>query len=1222
MQRLKRTPPKKQQSILSFFSSSSVHPTPPRPSPSSLSLQPPHNSQLITPSTITSLDERNARPTPSPTGPASEPPFSRLTRSSASPPGKVRRELFSEHDAELSIPKPKRRRLLKLDDFSDDESTEPSPFQMEDVKTSETAAAADHSLRRVSPPSARTLPDEDEEMRTMRNTPHGMEVAKSQQKGCNFAALQCTFGDGNKATVPVQISAERRRKAREKLGALSEETKVGQEKGGWCERFPWSVDVRDAKMRRPNHPDYDRTTLHVPGYAFKGNGRGMKDGVLSPFQKQFWSIKMANYDVVIFFKKGKFYELYDIDADIGHQQLGLNFTKGGRVDMRCCGVPEQSFDKHCARLIDMGYKVGRVEQTETANAAEKRKSGGGANTASVCERSLVRILTKGTVTDDGLLRDYKARYVVALVEREETPHSSKSKGNVRIEDENQPLLDEKSRTFGVCFVDVASGSINIGEIDDDSRIAKMERLMMFLRPHEIIVDLSAVSQKLRDLVKWLGRTDDTDVVDMSRGRRYSEMTEKRLEEYLNRNTSAIAKSEYERVCTHLKHFPLSAKAFGAIASHLKSLIIDKETLSLGNYHLFPSRHLGGELSPDSSSGSVGIPLAKRSRLGMDAPTLQNLEVLSAANRKSDQGSLLSFVDRAHTPAGRRLVRKWLSEPLINATEIEDRLESIEDIHRLEDESGQRTFENIVRQLRTKKDLERALPKLHQQAIVDDAAVMFDDSNKRRVKDFVSVLHSLETSLKALEMFRTAAESILPRSKRLPWIYSIGMAVPKDATTKLQYFLGQAFDLETAEASGSILPNRGAVPHYDECKAALDNVEAGLDAELTKWKRRLGDPSLKYYHRGKEPFQLEISINALKADFPEEFELVSESKAAKRFYTRKIKQLVREQVAASEAYESASQSVARDMIRQFDQEYPTWAAVSTACAELDALIGLAAVSRADGTGEMCRPQILPDDHPEPVFQATELRHPILAAASSSFVSNDVALGGETDTEVMILTGPNAGGKSTMARQIALAVILAQLGCFVPAKSLRMRPFHDIFVRMGASDDLARGRSTFMVEMEEVGHILNHADSRSLIIADEVGRGTSTHDGYAVATAALNHIATVNKSLTVFSTHYSHLGQEVIATGEKGHCSRAELYEMSAIVDETSKQITFLYKLQPGSSGHSRGIYCARVAGIPEIVAANAEKASVSFDRRLLRKLANRRFCAVIESLNSNNLWVHH
>lgn len=1108
----------------------------------------------------------------------------------------------------------KRRRLLKLDDFSDDDSTEPLLPRKTHAKSAADVATPHHSSLGVASPSAKTLPDDDEEMRPVNDALHEMDDGETQSKRFNFNVLQCADRDGQRPPMPVDVSPQTRKEAREKLGALGEVTKVGQEKGGWCERFPWSADIRDKKKRRPDHPDYDKTTLYVPETAFRGSGKGTKDGALSPFQKQFWSIKMVNYDVVIFFKKGKFYELYDIDADIGHQQLGLNFTKGGRVDMRCCGVPEQSFEKHCARLVDLGYKVGRVEQTETANAAEKRKSGGGANTASVCERALVRILTKGTVTDDGLLRDYRARYVIALVERMETPHMSCRNEPTQSENAIQSALENKSRTFGVCFVDVASGSINIGEIQDDCRIARMERLITFLCPYEVIVDLSAVSEKMRNLVKWLGRADDTEIIDMNRGKSYPEMTTKQLEEYLKCSTSDVARKEYERVCTHLKQFPLSAKAFGAMAAHLKSLIIDKETLSLGNYNLFPTKSPNGGTSPDTSNESMTIPLPTKRRLGMDAPTLQNLEVLLSSNRKSDRGSLLSYIDRASTPAGRRLVRKWLSEPLIIASHIEDRLQSIEDIHRLEDESGQRALTDIVRQLKTKKDLERALPKLHQQAVVDDTAVMFDDSNKRRVRDFVSVLRSIEDSLRALETFRTVAESSPPRSKRLPWIYSVDGAVPRDAAAKLEFFLGQAFDLQTAEVSGSILPNPGAAPHYDECKEKLDSIEAGLDAELVRWKKRLGDSSMKYYHRGKEPFQLEVSTNALKADFPAEFELVSESKNVKRFYTRKIRQLVREQVAASEAYESASQSVARDMIRKFDQEYPTWSAISKACAELDALIGLAAVSRGDGIGEMCRPQILANDYPEPIFEAAELRHPILAATSSAFVSNDVTLGGKGNTEIMILTGPNAGGKSTLARQIALAVILAQLGCFVPARSLRMRPFHDIFVRMGASDDLARGRSTFMVEMEEVGHILNHADSKSLIIADEVGRGTSTHDGYAVAAAALKHIATINKSLTIFSTHYSHLGQEVIATGEKGTCSRASLYEMSAVVDEASRRITFLYKLRPGSSGQSRGIYCARVAGIPEAVATNAERASSAFDRRLLERLTIKKFCTTMTSLN--------
>lgn len=1114
----------------------------------------------------------------------------------------MRRELFCDNASEQSPPQRKKRRILRLEEFSDDDSTQPSSHRNATMDATNTAPADVHtSSNDITQQDAGLSNDTDP---SPTQVAHSAETDHSAPVPAHRGFMEFHYDKRHQASPAALVPLQRHREAREKLGALDNAPTVGQERGGWCERHPWSVKVRDSKKRPPSHPDYDKTTLYVPSSAFSGNASGSKGGALSPFQKQFWKIKMVNYDVVILFKKGKFYELYDIDADIGHRHLFLNFTKGGRVDMRCCGVPEQAFEKHCARLIDLGYKVGRVEQTETANAAEKRKSGSKGNTPAVCERALVRILTKGTVTEEGLLRDHRARYILAAVERENPckPMEVQPAGEESISD----AVGGSSRSFGVCYVDVASGSINIGEFDDDSRIANLERLVMFLRPYELIVDMSNVSRNFLELLKWSSRRDEAEVIDTSRGKKVPVMTEKRLREHLPDSLSEKAAEEYERVCSHLKQFPLSAAAFGAMASHLQSLLIDKETLSLGNYNLFPSHCSEDQTKTGPLNVSFSAPLQKANYLGMDAPTLQNLEILASSRGRSDRGSLLSFVDQAMTPAGRRLIRKWVAEPLTDAVKINDRLQAVEDILNLERETGGAVFKEMARSLKTKKDIERALPKLHRQATVDDAAVMFDDSNKRRVKDFLSVLRGLQDSLKALESFEHALQSCPPSSERLRWLSTSGCAVPTDAVEKVEYYLGQAFDVETAESSGLILPKAGAVPQYDACKARLDEVEIALANELRRWKKKTGDFAMKFYHRGKEPYQMEIRTEVLRSNFPTELELVSESKTVKRFYTPRIRRLVQDQVSASEEYENASQSVARDMIRQFDQEFATWAAISNTCAELDALIGLAFVSQGSGDGVMCRPDVLSDSYPESVFQAKGLRHPILAATSEHFVSNDVTLGGESHAKVMILTGPNAGGKSTLARQVGLAVVLAQIGCFVPAQSMRIRPFDNIFVRMGASDDLARGRSTFMVEMEEVGHILKNANSRSLVIADEVGRGTSTHDGYAVAAASLKHIASVNRCLTVFSTHYSHLGEEIATLCDERGIPAASLYEMKAIINERSKDITFLYKLQPGTSGDSRGIYCARVAGIPEKVAADAERASSMFDRRLQRRLASSKF----------------
>ena len=1164
----------------------------------------------------------------------------------------LKRELFADADDETPLRAPKRRRIV--DDDDDDSDIEALPAKMRDelqsvaqqssksassrvpsTKPSDLSAmfgrGSVRQLSAVSPAkrassfdkklfAKNNLGSKDEAMEDYQpddqvaNDGNGDAStgrgSKSMESSFNFCALECR----NRSEAAPFDMTERtmtgdQQRVREKLAALDANVRaVGSEEGGWCERHSWTGNIRDAQKRKPDHPDYDKTTLYVPPKLLSDT-RGTKTGGLSPFQRQFWSIKMANYDVVIFFKKGKFYEMYDCDADIGHKELGLNFTKGGRVDMRCCGVPEQAFDKHTARLIDLGYKVGRVEQTETANAAEKRKNSTGSS-SSICERSLVRILTKATVTEDGLLRDHRARYVLAITEGEQDIGFTESDQSTSIEDAS--VHESGTKTMGCCYVDVASGCINISQFDDDFRLSRTERLLTFLRPQELIVDLSVASSRLKNIVKWSSRSNEAELCDLSRKKGFPNMTATWLAKYLlTKSAPDTLKQEYEKVCKHMRKFSLSCKAFGAMAQHLKSLIIDKETLSLGNYILFPETKDNEEMT-EGGQEEISLPIASSAHLRMDAPTLQNLEVLCSSVDGSEKGSLLSFVDQAQTPAGRRLIRKWIAEPLVSSAAIEDRLQAIEDIHSIDDIDGGRTIRDILKQLKTKRDLERALPKLHKQATVNDAAVMFDDTNKRRVRDFILVLRSLQDSLCALETLSEAMESTRPKSKRLRWLCTVGCGIPSDALDKLNFFLGEAFDLERAQRDGEIVPRSGAIASYDQARAALDEVEDELELELKKWRHNLGDKSIKFYHRGKEPYQIEVKLDTLRErGTPNEFEVVSESKSVKRFYTSRVKGWVRQQVEAQELFDSASSSVARDMVGQFDAEYGTWAAVSSACAEIDALMGLAYASRDDGSGVMCRPKILENDHPVGVVRGEGLRHPILAKGSNSFVSNDVVLGGGDAPEIMVLTGPNAGGKSTLARQVAVAVILAQMGCYVAAESFELRPCEDIFVRMGASDDLARGRSTFMVEMEEVGNILKNANSRSLVIADEVGRGTSTHDGYAVAYASLDYIARVSKCLTVFSTHYSHLGEDIVSQGRKGGRCEAGLYEMGAVVDEKSKKITFLYKLQRGASGDSRGVYCARVAGIAAPVAEDAERAALEFDSSLEKRLLESKF----EGLNT-------
>lgn len=1139
-----------------------------------------------------------------------EPRLPSEAAASPSQSGSLRRALFLEDadDEPIVSVRSKRRRVVVEDSDNEISSNPPSGV----VPASPIEAFSNWDAPLAAQAHVKESPDivaggesedgnRDEVKSPMEGCPNDFQLSVLERGGASAAASQ----------LPSNV-LKGRSKAKEKLlEAVGASVQVGQEPGGWCEKHKWSVEIRDAKKRGPDHPDYDASTLYVPPEVLEER-RGSGKSPLTPFQRQFWKIKKDYYDVVIMFKKGKFYEMYDVDADIGHEKLGLNFTKGGRVDMRCCGIPEQSFEKHCLRLIDLGFKVGRVEQTETAIAADKRKASS-SNTSAVCERSMVRILTKATAREEGLLQDHHARYVLAIAEgtMNDSPGASSDRSTF-VECDASSGGTGPSVTIGVAYIDVASGSVTISQFEDDFRLARTERLMTCVSPGQLVYDSEKCSKRLSNILSWVARCQRASVDDFKTRGGLKSIHENDIKRYLQLNTCEGGKGDLERVTEHLKQYDVSRLAFGGLVAHLKYLIIDREALSLANYTLVPDLEKIGPGSTLNPSSSMPLPLPRYDHLRLDAAAIQNLEIL-LSNAGSERGSLLSFIDRATTPPGRRLIRKWIEEPLVSSSQIEDRLRAVEDIHAIEDLDGGTSLRKILRLLKTKKDVERALPRLHQLAVVVDGAVMFDDTSKRKVKDFVQVLQSLQSNVNALETLAEVVEQVDSKSKRLAWLCTPGCAVPANILDKLQESMG-SFDIKAAEESGELIVRPGALESYDRARVIVDELESELNKELSKWAKRLKDPSVHFYHRGKEPYQIEVKRGTLGGKMPEEFELVSESKTSQRFYTSTVRKLIRKKVEADEDLEQESGSLMRNIVGKFDQEFTTWSALVQSCSEVDALMGLATASRDDGSGRMVRPTILSNETPNAVFRARGLRHPILARYASTFVANDVSLGEGGDTDIMILTGPNAGGKSTLARQVGLAVVLAQIGCFVPAEELTLRPFEDLFVRMGASDELARGRSTFMVEMEEVGYILNNATSRSLIIADEVGRGTSTHDGHAIACATLSAFSRNNRALTIFSTHYTRLAEDMEGfRATQRHLKadqslRIDEYEMAAVVDEASKKITFLYNLRPGASCHSRGIYCARIAGIKNRVAEEAEIAArVMFhniqDNDLIHRLSN-------------------
>uniref|UniRef100_A0A7S3A7M2 DNA mismatch repair protein n=1 Tax=Rhodosorus marinus TaxID=101924 RepID=A0A7S3A7M2_9RHOD len=910
----------------------------------------------------------------------------------------------------------------------------------------------------------------------------------------------------------------------------------------WTKKNPWTTNVRDAERRREDDPNYDPSTLYIPAAPFEK---------LTPFQKQFWNIKKDHFDVLLMFKKGKFYEMYDRDADIGASVLNLNYTGGGRVDMRCVGVPEQAFAKHLARLVEAGYKVGRVEQTETTNAAKKRrKSHEPAAKSQICQRALVRIVTKGTVIDTDNLASHQQRYVLAVEE----------------------LVDEGTNraTVGVCYVDASENAVYVGEFEDDERRTWLETLMVLLRPKEIVINCMRVMSTAFQQITSYQRSQGVALMKTAGTLNTNVEFPSHVKEYLEEHKSAEA-------------------AMGVCRKYFQYLRIENEVFSMGNVKI-QSVVRGSQLQDMD---------ADKKHLVLDACTLSNLEIFANNHDGSERDTLFSFVDHAVTAGGKRLLRTWLAKPLYSAKAINQRLDAVDALGTLLDNTADHL--EIRNLFASFGDVERGLARIHSTAAAEETVVMFDDTNKRKVIDFVKVVKGLKTGLEILD--RIAHEwQRMPdcTSQILDSLLDGEESIPNDATEKLDYFFTGAFDFVEAER-GEVKPPIGESgdPEYLAALGKLEDVDRELESELEMWREELGERSLRWYHRGKEGYQLEVPKKWFKPGrrIPGEFTPMSDSQTGKRFWTPRIQELYRRRVDASEGLSDQESGLFKKVLSRFDESYNCWSSIAEVVSKLDALMSSATLRKRSGH-QLCRPEILENTTDRPVLILKNAYHPLVAekmdgGTAASFVPNDTKLGGD-DPMLVLLTGPNMGGKSTILRQTCIAVLMAQIGCYVPADACTITPVDRIFTRIGAQDRITRGQSTFMVEMEETAMLLNCATRNSLLVLDELGRGTSTFDGYAIAHAVVDEILT-RACRTLFSTHYQFLTKEFAKHPE------AAVYEMAAKVDEERKDVTFLYKFSPGVAPFSRGIHCARMANIPSTVADAADECARTFEDTVNRRI---------------------
>ncbi|MDW8369809.1 MAG: DNA mismatch repair protein MutS, partial [Geminicoccaceae bacterium] len=795
---------------------------------------------------------------------------------------------------------------------------------------------------------------------------------------------------------------------------------------------------------------------------------------VSPMIAQYRELKAAHPHTLLFFRMGDFYELFFEDAVEAAPLLDVALTRRGRHqgrDIPMCGVPAHNAEPYIERLIRRGRKVAICEQLE--DPAEAKKRGG----RPLLRRDVVRIVTPGTLTEDGLLEARRHNYLAAVARGREG--------------------------WGAAWVDISTGDFRTQLVEASGLAALLARL----EPGELLVAerlaadpaIAAIALELRER---LTRHRDAAFEPRTAARR--------LEAFF-----AIAD------LAALGSFsPAELAAAGALLDYL-------------------------ELTQKGALPRLARPqrVAPRSVLELDPATRRNLELTRSLSGEVE-GGLLHTIDRTKTAAGARLLAERLAAPLLDPAAIRARLDRVEAF--LEDE-GLR--EEVRAELARCPDLERSLARLA--------------LGRGGPRDLLAVAKTL-----------AAAERIAARlAEAGPPLALLVAELPDFAALRerLERTLVEEPPL-LARDGGLVRP--GADPELDRERSLRDAAHRHLAALEARYREETGIGSLKIRHNQVLGWFVEVPQSRV-GELPERFALRQSMAGAGRFATSELAELAQNIAAAAERALALELSIFEELRRAVLEAAEPLGRWASTLAEIVVAAELATLARE-------RRWTRPTVDEEPRIRIVAGRHPVveaaLAARHEPFVANDLELGPED--RLWLVTGPNMAGKSTFLRQCALLVLLAQTGSFVPAESAAIGVVDRIFSRVGAADDLARGRSTFMVEMVETATILNQAGPRSFVILDEIGRGTATWDGLSLAWAVLEHLHDVNRCLGLFATHF----HELTALAAR----LPALSTHTVKVKEWRGEVVFLHEVARGTADRSYGIHVAKLAGLPAAVIRRAEE----------------------------------
>jgi len=825
----------------------------------------------------------------------------------------------------------------------------------------------------------------------------------------------------------------------------------------------------------------------TPAYMKNADYQTLDYDELTPMMQHYIQVKEQYPNALLLYRVGDFFESFFQDAVTVAQELELVLTSKeggkeiGRVPMT--GVPHHALDRYTALLVEKGFAIAVCDQVEDAAeaAAEKR----------MVERKITKLLTPGTLTEEGMLQARRNNFLAALV----------IAGN----------------HWGLAYTDISTGEFFTTQSQD---LETLSLELLRLHPAEILLPTNApdIGSMLRP-----GETANNIPEFLPDNFCYTLRSQAQFSASEARNQLL----DYFRVSSlegmGCEQLPLGVRAAGGLLFYIQ------ETQKA---HQVPLQTLKTYTITDY--------------LILDQQTRRNLEIVQTVRDGTYHGSLLWALDRTCTAMGGRALRRWLLQPLLDLNGITARQDTIAEL------ISETNLRHDLRQLlRDVYDLERL-----------SGRAGAGTANARDLKGLA------ESLVRLTELAQLAQQGNSPFLQTL-------QSVPPELEQLGEKILSSLVDSPSQQLGEGGLIRPGVDEQLDQMQATLEDDKEWLAHLESSERERTGIAKLKVGYN--KTFGYYLSIPRSKADLaPSDYTRKQTLTNEERYITSELKERETRILNAKQDLNRLEYEIFVALRSEVGKQAQQIRNVARAVAAVDVLAGLAelAVYFDYSRPEMGEGRFL---------KIRDGRHPVVEQTlpPGFFVPNSTQMGfDDHNPDLIILTGPNASGKSCYLRQVGLIQLMAQIGSFVPAQSAKLGICDRVFTRVGAVDDLATGQSTFMVEMNETANILNHATAHSLILLDEIGRGTATFDGLSIAWAVAEYLATEVQARTIFATHYHELNELASIL------SNVANYQVT--VKEIENEIIFLHQVQPGGADRSYGIEAGRLAGLPPTVISRAQQ----------------------------------